>query len=126
MLDGTKLAKGEEHELETVQLIKFKDYTGDGQEYEFKLTGETTPCGHTHYLIAGYDAKNNKAIVYPIIKKEKTLYWHDNFLPDSFGKAEWAWGCGDHGSDMEYYELYQFDSEKESYVLMEEKTTQCF
>ncbi len=125
MFNGLEPSKQEEYNLEKVTLINFKDYTGDGQKYEFKLIGATFPCGHTEFLIAGYDQENNKAVVYPVVENQDTFYWRDNFDPDSVGKVEWRFQCGDHGNDLEEYKLYQFNTDQENYILTEDKETPC-
>lgn len=125
MFNGSEPSKQEEYNLEQVKLINFKDYTGDGQKYEFKLTGATFPCGHTEFLVAGYDKKNNETVIYPIVENQDIFYWWDNFDPDSTGKAEWRFQCGDHGNDVEEYKLYQFDADKGNYILTENKETPC-
>lgn len=135
--NGPEPSEEEKNELEIVKLIRLEDLTGDGLGYEFKLTGTTSPCGHSEYLIAGYDKKRNQAVVYPIITDIpdnvvypiitdfKISYWGDNFLPDSLGKVEWYWRCGDHGATEESYQSYLFNSANQSYVCLKNETRFC-
>lgn len=123
---GPKPSPEEEFEPEEVKLINFEDYTGDGQKHEFRLTGATLACGHTQYLIAGYDKQINQAVVYPVVEGDRSFYWMDNFLPDSSGNVEWRWPCGDHGAEVERYKRYRFDSEKKAYLLSESQESPCY
>lgn len=125
MFGGPESSREEAFDLQTVDLIKLKDFNGDGQEFEFKLTGPTSPCGHTQYLIAGYDKKNNQAVIYSIIGSGQTFHWHDNFTPDASGLVEWFLRCGDHGNDIEEHEVYQFDPQENAYILQKKEQNPC-
>ncbi len=116
----------EQLEYTDVDLMNFQDLNGDGYYYEFLLNGFTLACGHTEHLVLGYSKANNKAVVYPIINKDQTFYWVDNFLPNSEGKVEQGWSCGDHGSDTEEKNTYRFDPKKESYYLEGSSTKKCY
>ncbi len=108
--------------MERVKLINFQDLNGDGKQREFRLAGETNSCGATKYLIAGYD---EKGIVYPIQRGLQAHYWMERFDPNSQGRVEIEYSCGDYSSDTYEYFLYTYDPEIKTYVLDKAKKQAC-
>jgi len=107
-----------------VNLIKFNDYTDDGKNHEFNLLGNYINCGHNEYLIAGYDNKNNKAIIYPIINDEEKYYWGDNFIPRG-NIIDYKLECGDHGNETDINRVYKYDDKLSGYKLISKSERAC-
>lgn len=118
-----KTFKWNEFQMKKVKLINFQDLNGDGKEHEFRLAGETHPCGFTKYLIAGYD---EQGIVYPIQRGLQTHYWMERFEPNSQGIVEIENACGDHGSNVLEKFFYSYDPEGKAYVLDKATIEECF
>lgn len=114
----------ESGDITRVNLIKFNDYTNDGKFHEFNLLGYYLSCGHNEYLIAGYDSKNIKAIIYPIINNGEKYYWGDNFIPNG-NTIDYELKCGDHGIETNINKVFQYDDKLSGYKLISKSEKAC-
>lgn len=127
-------------EIERSNLINFKDYTGDGLEHEFLLTGQRLACSHLTKGVAGYDVKFDEPIFYNINKSlyhadyeywttqnsPDDFYWVDKFKPDSNGDVEIIWQCGDHGAVTQETDRYIFNDQSKEYQRIYHGEEVCF
>lgn len=121
------LDETEAQQLVEVKLLRLTDLNGDGLPHEFQLKVYLAACGHVQVLTAGYSAKQKKAVVYPILEQgnRDPYYWHDNFYPDENGTVHWRFQCGDHANNIDARKTFEFDQEKEAYVLTSHSETPC-
>lgn len=113
------------YEIGYVKLINFTDYTGDNLKFEFNIAGDNIACGHISRLIAGYDLKNNKAIIYNIKNDNGSVYWFDNFIPKNDGSVKITWRCDDHGSEYDSTETFEVDRVNNSFILKKSISEKC-
>ena len=132
--------ESDSNEIERSNLINFKDYTGDGLDYEFLLIGERLSCGHLTRAVAGYDAEFDEPIFYNISKSlyagdykylvtqnsPDDFYWVNNFKPDSNGDVEIIWQCGDHGAVTQETDRYIFNNQDKEYRRIYHGEEACF
>lgn len=113
-------------QLAEVKLLRLRDLNGDGRPHEFNLRVYLAACGHVQVLIAGYSAKQGRAIVYPLLGDHKSPdYWHDNFYPDQDGTVHYRFACADHANDVEVLKTFEFDAQLEAYVLTSRSEREC-
>jgi hypothetical protein len=127
-------------EIERSNLINFKDYTGDGLEHEFLLTGQRLACSHLTRGVAGYDVKFDEPIFYNINKSlyhvdyeywatqnsPDDFYWVNRFKPDSNGDVEIIWQCGDHGAVTQETDRYIYNDQSKEYQRIYHGEEACF
>ena len=121
------LDDAEAQQFAEVKLLRLVDLNGDGLPYEFQLEVYLAGCGHVQVLTAGYSAKQQRAVIYPIIEGggQTPSYWHDNFYPDEKGTVHWRFECWDHANDIDAQKTFEFDPGKEAYVLTSHSETAC-
>jgi hypothetical protein len=72
-------------------------------------------CGHLETAIAGYSARQRKALLYPIVSSDGARsYWHDNLFPgpDDAARAtrrRYQFRCLDHGNDRYTAKEFAYD-----------------
>lgn len=92
--------------LSEVPLIKFADYTGDGNLFEFQISvGGFSTCTRSNYSIIGYDPDRHNVVVYPVLDEKVLTDYYDSFLPDSEGNVSYRFSCNDY---EEYQPVYDF------------------
>jgi hypothetical protein len=121
------LDEDEADQLVEVKLLNLKDLNGDGLPHEFQLKMYLAACGHVQVLTAGYSARQEKAMAYPIVEQgnQDPYYWHDNFYPDKNGTVHWRFLCGDHANNIDARKTFEFDQDREAYVLTSHSETPC-
>lgn len=108
-----------------VRLMRLRDLNGDDLPHEFQLEVYVAACGYVQVLTAGYSAKQQKAMVYPILEGQAARYWHDNFHPDEQGRVHWQFQCGDHANDIDAKKTFEFDQAQDAYVLTSHSEAAC-
>lgn len=126
LFNSPTIPKKEKGDLELTQLINFAEYNGDYNKHEFIFYGDYQACGHNLNLVAGYDDQAKQIIFYPIITRDRTVNWYDNFKPSRDGSVKWMWPCGDHGAETGESQLFSFDKTKKAYILVKETTSTCY
>jgi len=104
---------------EVVKLMKLVDYNGDGHAWEVRFA-QHGACGHLLTQVAGYSARQRKAVIYPIIADD-TVYWADNLFPAPDDAAQavrlrYGLACGDHGNETYSADEYAYEPAREAWV----------
>lgn len=109
--------ENEVKQKEIIKLLDFKDMTGDSFPYEFLLTTTGGGCGFYDSLVGGYDAEENKAVLFS--------NWLPRFSPNEKGEYYYLFECGDHGNTTRVEEKYAFDKINKTFKRVWEKQTPC-
>lgn len=103
------------------QIMRLKDYNGDGQAREFALF-DVPACQGLGTTLIGYDVKQDKVIQYAIkLKTEgrtETVYWIDYlFSKKPLRKGFWKYKVDyrGRGGSLDKYEI-RYDRKNESFV----------
>lgn len=115
----------EARQFAEAKLLRLRGLNGNGLPHEFQLEVYIVACSHVQVLTAGYSARQQRAVIYPILEGQATYYWHDNFYPDAKGTIEWRFRCGDHANDIDARKTFEFDRVMEAYVLTRHSETPC-
>ena len=111
------LNRPDRDKLDGVPLLVMRDYTGDGRENEFLLKTTEGGCGFWDGLVAGYDEKTDRPVVYSD--------WIFRLNPDKDGNFKLLFECGDHGNTTRLEEWYEFDEGVERFEKVRGKETLC-
>ncbi len=116
-------------DVEPTKLLKLADFNGDGHAWEFRLMHGGDVCGHAPTLLAGYSAKQRRAIVCPVITGRVTQYWYDNLFPHPERIASSTilheFHCGDHGNDVLEVEGFEYNPGIEAWVMTRRESHLC-
>lgn len=110
-------AEADKLKVEQVSLINFSEMTGDGAADEFLLKTSTGGCGAWYGLVAGYDSRSDRAVIYSD--------WIPRFMPDNMGNFHYLLDCGDHGNKTRIDEDYAFNKDLNKFIKTGEKATVC-
>ena len=115
----------EEYIIEKSDLLNFKDYTGDGIPYEFLLLDHWDQvCWHNNYLVAWINSQL-KIVIYWIKWNNGTVFWDDNFIPDSKWEIQNGWQCWDHWAWTEKKNIYFFSPQTNTFILKSSTEKDC-
>jgi hypothetical protein len=120
-------------ELEPIKLIELADYNGDFDAWEFRLVRHES-FSNFETMLAGYSARQRKAVVYPIISGNSRAYWHDDLFPDAAhaedmsmngGRIRYLAFCGERGNSRQVVEEFAYDRNQEAWVLKRNEARDC-
>lgn len=117
------------YDLKPTPLLALRDLTGSGVANAFLMRVPAEPCGFTRFLVAGYDATTDRAVVYPIFdagSQGSPSQWATNFIPDSSGRVvQQLGGCDHGGAGPDIRRIYQFDRARRAYIFVREEQSAC-
>jgi len=117
-------------ELERVKLIELAHYNGDSDSWEFRLQ-QYEDSSDQDTMLAGYSARQRKAVLYPIISGKERNYWHVNLFPSAAhaskgrGRFRYNLTCGFMGSSMQVTEEFTYDADQEAWVRTRLESRDC-
>lgn len=121
--------KDDKINLSEVPLIKFADYTGDGNSFEFQMSvGGFSTCTRSNYSIIGYDPDRHNVVVYPVLDEGVLTDYYDSFLPDSKGNVSYRFSCNDYEEHQPVYDFkksFKFHQGLKRYELISHSEEPC-
>ena len=131
--------QGSDHDLRTsanavepTKLLKLADYNGDGHAWEFRLVETAGTCGPLYTLLAGYSAKQRRAILYPIVSGNDVAYWGEDFFPPPIAPSAQTIHTGsdpcqfdDDPSLLLADQIFEYNQSLEAWVLTDEQSHLC-
>ncbi len=112
--------------LQDTRLVKLADYTGDGNAWEFRLV-RPHGCGAPDTLLAGYSARQRRAILYPVVRDGDPSVWNPGFFPppDAPDARRITVLAGCDGAARGRREKYVFDPARDAWRRARVRAARC-